>query len=192
MATDPASLFTIEGTVFGPGGTKRPDVRLAAVGAGLPGRLDTMGLGSDGYGDGRMWSSSVRSRFPEAWAAFRQPADGQPHRAELSLGAEHYPHPLSGSTLRVSEVFVVPIAGGVATGTLVSVAPPNGSVESSGLIADPGLSGVLVAGPITVSTPPAATSDAVGSWVVGIEAQDVSEPTTLDDLILVVRYTEGG
>lgn len=149
-------------------------------------RLDAMGLGSADYGTGRMWAWSVRSRFPEAWAAFRQPEPGQPHRAELVLGSEHYPHPLSGSTLQVLEVFVVAVGGGVVAATAVDVTAPGGGPVAGSLVADAKVHG-LVAGPIDMSN-----ADAFGTWTIDIEAGLVPEPSTLDDLVVVVRYTEGG
>ncbi|MCX4239611.1 Tc toxin subunit A-related protein [Paraliomyxa miuraensis] len=164
---------------------------LGAGGAALRGRLDTMGLGSEDYGDGRMWAWSVRSRFPEAWASFVEPEEGQPHRAELSLASEHYPHPLSGSTLRIKDVFVVLAGGSVDGGTGITVTAPGGSQQGGMLNPHLALTGVLVAGPIVVSTPPAGTADAFGSWAFEIDAGDVGAPTTLEDLIVVVRYTEG-
>ncbi len=149
-------------------------------------RLDAMGLGSADYGAGRMWAWSVRSRFPEAWAAFRQPQPEQPHRVDVVLGAEHYPHPLSGSTLRVSEVFVVLAGGGGVSGATVDVTAPGGMPQSGVLVEDAQLSG-FTAGPIGMSN-----AVAFGAWRIDIAAGLVPDPTTLEDLIFVVRYTEGG
>lgn len=171
------------------GGAGFAEQVLGVGGAGLRGRLDAMGLGSDGFGDGRMWALSVRSRFKTAWAAFRQPATGQPPRATLALGSEHFPHPLSGSTLRVSEVYVVLAGGEVASTTSVSVTAPGDESHAGALLANPSIPGVLVAGPIAMSPAPV---DAFGPWVVELAAGSVPEPATLGDLVLVVRYTEGG
>jgi hypothetical protein len=162
-----------------------------ASGTGLKARLDAMGLGSEDYGTGRMWGLSVRSRFPEAWAAFRQPAAEQPHRAELELGTEHYPRPLSGSDLRVSQAYVVLTSSGVPGNTSIAVTPPGGSMQTAPLLAGSDLPGVLVAGPFPVSTPPSPTAQAFGTWAVELASGDVPPSATLDDLALVMRYTEG-
>jgi hypothetical protein len=164
---------------------------LGENGADLRSRLDSMSLGSEDYGDGRMWGWSVRSRFPEAWAAFRQPAAEQPHRAELELGTEHYPRPLSGSDLRVSQAYVVLTSSGVPSNTSVTVTPPGGSMQTAPLLAGSDLPGVLVAGPFTVSTPPSPTAHAFGTWAVELASGDVPPSATLHDLALVMRYTEG-
>jgi hypothetical protein len=94
--------------------------------------------------------------------------------------------------LRVSEVYVVLAGGGVASGSTIAVTAPGGAPQTVTLGADPALAGVLVAGPIAVSTPPASTADAVGTWSVELDAAQVLDAATLGELVVVVRYTEGG
>lgn len=172
------------------GGSGFGDQVLGMNGAALRGRLDDMHLGSTAYGEGRTWAWSLRSRFPEVWAAFRQPEEGHSHSAEIVLGPEHYPHPLSGSGLRVAELFVVLAGGGVTTAIAVEVTTPGSSTPREGSLDDISVSGLRVSGPIAVNTPPA-TVDAFGTWIIEIGEDDIPTPSTLEDLIFVVRYTEG-
>ncbi|MCH9686163.1 MAG: hypothetical protein K0V04_32320, partial [Deltaproteobacteria bacterium] len=160
------------------------------VEAGLAARLEALEAGS-GIGTGRMWAWSLRSRFPTVWSSF---VDSEPEairRAELSLSHEHYPYPLAGAGLRVVEAFVVSVGGGIPSGTTVSITEPGGQ-QSTGLLgAEPSLPGVLVTGPVVVVAEPAVSAEAYGNWVVEVDAAAVPSPETLDDLVLVVRYTEG-
>ncbi|MCB9719183.1 MAG: toxin, partial [Myxococcales bacterium] len=157
-------------------------------GAALLSRLDSLGLGSQDYGTGRMWGWSAAARFPDEWAALRQPAPGAPHALSLTLEREHYPHPLSGGSLKIEDVFVIVAGGEIASGTAVSVASPDGSVTMDALAADSNLPGLLVAGR-SGDPPPPLDHPATGDWTITLDA--VPDPTTLRDLIMIVRYTEG-
>ncbi|MCB9719219.1 MAG: hypothetical protein H6712_35610, partial [Myxococcales bacterium] len=157
-------------------------------GAGLRARLDSGGLGSQDYGTGRMWGWSAAARFPDAWASLRQPAPGEPYALALALGREHYPHPLTGSSLTVQDVFVIVAGGSVTPGTTVMVTSPGGNVPMDGLAADPNLPGLLVAGRSGDPPLPIAHS-ATGDWTITLG--DVPDPAVLRDLIVIVRYTEG-
>ncbi|MEX1368047.1 MAG: hypothetical protein AB1Z98_33265, partial [Nannocystaceae bacterium] len=82
--------------------------------------------------------------------------------------------------------FVVAVGGGVASGAAVDVTAPGGGPVTGSLEEDSTLLG-LVAGPIGMSN-----ADAFGTWTIDIASGLVPEPSTLDDLVVVVRYTEGG
>lgn len=157
-------------------------------GVSLRARLDAAGLGSGAYGTGRMWGWSAAARFPQAWSALRQPAPGDPHTLSLPLEGEHYPQPLSGSSLTVQDVFVIVDGGGIPNGTTVTVTSPGGIVTMGGLQEDPNLPGLLVAGRDGDPLPPLGHA-ATGDWTITLG--DVPDPTTLRDLVLIVRYTEG-
>ena len=64
--------------------------------------------------------------------------------------------------------------------------PPSGSQQIGTLGVSTALPGVFVAGPISTSA-----ASAFGTWEIELDEAYTGDPSSFEDLILVVRYTEG-
>jgi len=82
---------------------------------------------------------------------------------------------------------VVLTGGGIESGGSISVTPPGGAPQLATLEEEANnLPGLLVAHPLAE-----ADVEAFGTWAIEIAAADVPDPANLENLIVVVRYTEG-
>ncbi len=141
-------------------------------------QLNQRPLGMEMEGWARSWS--VRTDFPDAWQAFRQPASEAPPTMALELSPAHYPFALGPSASRRLRQVHLFAETDASVGSLNPVEIAGTTVTAPGVSFQSGLL------PGTVNASVSLEDDAVGALT--LTFPPTLDPALMRDLIVLVEY----